>query len=920
MKIHNLAPLLNPQSIAVIGASDTSYSLGQTLFANIISGAFKGQIYPVNLNHKRVGGLPAYSSVTKIKGQIDLAIVLTPVHTYLTVIQECVQKGVKAVLFNRGNCPLPQREQTEYEQALLLAREKKIRVLGHSFLGMMRPVAGLNASTYSCQMFSGNLGLVTQSSSLATAIIDWAERKEIGFSSLIAVDHESVDVGIGDILDFLSNDSATEAVLLQVHHIQNGRRFISGLRALARKKPVVVIKAGVSENYVSGGCVSARMIKSHEVFKSAIERTGALYINTISEIFTSINALSSRFKITDKRLMIISNGQGVATLAKDRATRLDVEMPALADETIERLNQGLPVPYRPKEPIDLLDDAPPVRFRHAVQLSIEDKNVDGVLVILAPQMGTDHLTTARLLVDLQGQTKKPIFFSWLGEAKVNDSYTLFSREHSACFRMPEHAIEAFKTLADYQRNQKLLSQIPVLTDQQVIPDVDFAREIIDKAIRNHYRVLPEHLAQQVFAAFGVSVPESILVTTAKQAEIQVKKMVFPLMMKVDSPELIDVVDIENFSRTISDAGEVVTAFNTLLEDAKKQLPDKAKIYGVNISSILPKKASHEIMVSLQTEPTFGPVISFSENIYYPDNVPSNYAVALPPLNDYLVQDLIMQTHIGRNMNLPKNRQLRNHRVLKNLLLAVSQMASLLPKIAEICLNPVWVEEKTIVLPRIKMVLHDKSSRQSLRNEHMAIMPYPHHTVTEYKLTKGEHALIRPIKPEDAPLLQNLVKNMSEESRFFRYLSNIKQLPHNLLVQFTQIDYDREMAFVLIRTSDAGEDEMLGVARYTTEPDEISCEFAVEVADDWQGNGIATVLMYKLFIAAKEQGLETMHGEVLAENESMLKFVKKMGFHARKLPEDPDLVFVEKNLSAAADVYAKASLLANKVRGKITPNA
>lgn len=917
MKSHYLTAMLNPQSIAVIGASDKSFSLGQTVFANLLTGQYQGKLYPINLRHKIVGGLPAYTSVTKIKEPIDLAVVLTPVHTYLNIVLECSQKKVKAILLNNGSTLLNKEDELTFNQALALAKEKNIRILGPSFLGMMRPATGLNASTYSCQTYPGGLALVTQSSSLATAIVDWAERKEIGFSSLISVDHRRSDVSFGDILDYLAYDSVTQAVLLQVQHVPSGRRFISALRSLAREKPVVVIKSGLSENYVTGLTLGSKLISSHNVFQSALTRTGALFINTISEIFTSINALSNNFKVTDKRLAIISNGVGVGTLAKDRALKLGVEVANLSEETVSQINQALPTRYQPKEPIDILDNASPIRFKHVTQLCIEDKNVDGVLVILTPQMGTDHLTTARLMIDLQKQTKKPVYVSWLGETKVDDSYALFSKSHSACFRMPEHAIEAFNTLANYQRSQKLLSQIPSPIEKTVSPDENAAKKIITKALKEQYTVMPEHMAQQLLKTFLIDTQESFLTSSSTEAIEWAEQKEFPLLLKVDTPNLVDVVDFNDFSKQVASLDEIDEAYTELLAAAKKSLPVNSLIYGINISQPVVKKANQEVMINVVQDDTFGSVISFGESLYSTDSRP-DYAIALPPLNDYLAQDLIAQTRIGQNTNLPKSKQLISHKELKRTLLMISQLVGAFPQIEEICLNPVWIEDKRVVLPSIKIVLRKMSAaKQSKRFAHMAIMPYPSYMSMEHKLPNGENVVIRPIMPEDASLLQNLVKGLSEESRYFRYLSNIKQLSQNLLARFTQLDYDREMVFVMIRQDEEGKEEMLGAARYTAEPDNISCEFAVEVADDWQGNGIATILMQKLFIAAKEQGLETMHGEVLTSNENMKKFVKKMGFNVRKLPEDNDLLYVEKNLSAVSDMMIKANLLANKVFERVS---
>ncbi|WP_434777165.1 GNAT family N-acetyltransferase [Neisseria sp. Ec49-e6-T10] len=910
MKDHHLNFLFNPSSIAVIGASDQAQTLGQIVFSNLLAADYRGKLFPINVRHKSVGGLPAVNSVLKIKEPVDLAIVLTPINTYLNIIQECAQKGIKGILLNNGAKVASRQEQKVFEQALLLAQEKKIRILGPSFLGMLRPASNINASSYACQMHSGSLALVTQSSSLATAIIDWADRKEIGFSSLISVDGAETDVTFSDILDFLANDTATEAILLHIHTVHDGRKFMTALRSVAREKPVVVIKSGLFENDIVGQTLCSQIVNSHEVFQSALSRAGVLHIDTISEIFTSINALSNNFKITDKRLAILSNGIGVGMLAADRALRLGVDLAPLANDTLTELNHLLPIKHAEKEPIDLLDNASPLRFKSVAKLCIDDKNVDGVLVILTPQMGTDHLTTARLMIDLQKQTKKPLFLSWLGETKVNDSYDLFSKAHSACFRMPEHAIEAFNTLANYQRNQKLLSQIPVAQEHYVEPDIPLAKKIIDSTLKNFGNIMPEHLAQELLAAFHIATAQSKLAQNFEEAKTIALTMTYPLMLKIDATQMVGMVDVEEYGVIANHQDELESLFNQLTDLAKKTFSQQGTFLGINIQPVVAKRANQEVMIGVTQDPKFGPIISFGENVFSSESRP-NHAVALPPLNDFLAQDLIARTYIGKNTNLPKSKQLVNHKALKAVLLSLSKMVCAFPQIKEICLNSVWVDDKSVYVPNVRIVVQ-KVGKLSKRLNHMAIMPYPDYVSMAHKLPNGTNVTIRAIRPEDATMLQNLVKNLSEESRYNRYLSNIKQLPQNTLARFSQLDYDKEMAIVMVYQNSAGQEEMLGVARYTAEPDNESCEFAVEVADDWQGNGIATILMHKLFIAAKEQGLKVMRGEVLSTNENMKKFMKKLGFSIKKLPEDHNLLLVEKNLSAVTDAIAKANLLAARV--------
>lgn len=892
MKPHYLTPLFCPNNVAVIGASDRPLTLGQAIFTNLLSNDFKGKLYPVNLKHKMVGGIPAFKSVDKIEVPIDMAVLVTPVHTYPKIIRDCAKKGVKAVVLCKNLSGFDEENEKHLIRAIKYAKQKGIRVLGPSALGLMRPVLGLNASTYAATVRPGNLALISQSSALCAAMLDWADSKEIGFSTVVSVGDHSFDLDFGEILDFLVNDHSTRAILLHVHHILDGRKFISALRAAARSKPVVVIKSGRFDDQITGYTHASQLINSTDVFDSALSRAGVLQVQSISQIFTAVKVLAANYRTTGKRLAIISNGIGIGVLAADSAHTQGVELSTLSETTMNALNDTLPANWSHTNPIDLLADASPLRFRTATKLCLDDPNVDGVLVVFTPQAGTDHLATAQMMVTLQRETSKPLFLSWLGDAKVKESRDLLTKARCVHFRAPEYAVEVFRNLASYHQNQQLLLQTPSpLEEDREEPNLALAHAIIKEARKSKRDIMPEHLSKALLQAFHVVTNPTKLATTTEEALALAEEVGYPVVLKIDSADIFHKSDVGGVELNVSNADNLIEAYHAILGRTAKLAPH-AQVNGITVQPMYKKRHARELMIGVGQDPIFGPVITFGLGGLAVE-VQHDCALALPPLNDFLIQDMITRVRVGKTLGAFKHMPPINYHALKDILLRISELVSELPEIKELDINPLMVDENGAIVLDARIVLQ-KVSGQVRRYSHMAIMPYPSYMESHLKLKDNTLVTIRPIRPEDADMQQAFVRNLSEESRYNRYLSSIKQLSQNVLVRFTQLDYDREMALVMIYEG-GEENEMLGVARYSTDPDFEVCEFALEVADHWQGRGIGPILMNKLFEAAREQGLKTMRGEVLSANTGMQKLMRNLGFSIKKDPDDPSLSLVERPL-------------------------
>ncbi|MBN3004456.1 GNAT family N-acetyltransferase [Chromobacterium alkanivorans] len=891
MRPHYLTPLFSPRSVAVIGASDTPGSIGQAVFANLLAGNFQGKLFPVNLNHKVVAGVPAVASVRQISESVDLAVVVTATRTLPAIMKDCGKKGIKAVLLAKEFADSEQLEREIINETLSISRHFGIRILGPNVLGLMRPVAGFNASNYTSKVRPGNLALVSQSSALCTAMLDWADSKGIGFSSVISVGN-ALDVGFGEILDYLVADNFTQGILLHVHHIHDARRFMSALRAAARTKPVVVIKSGRYEDAVTGVTHSSNLVESGDVFDAALARAGVLRVDTIAQLFTAAKVLAANYRVGGKRLAIVTNGIGPGVLAADSAYSNRVELAKLSEPTLELLNGVLPRNWSRGNPLDIIGDASPSRFRTAVKACLDDPNVDGVMVVFTPQAGTDHLTTAQLMIGLQRESSKPLFLSWLGDAKVSESRELFSKAKCAHFRAPEYGIEVFRNLAAYQRNQQLLLQTPgPLEGKRADPDVAKARKVIASALKEGRDILSERESKEVLAAFHIPVNPTRLARTANEAVKQADKIGYPVVLKIDSPDIIYKSDVGGVELNISNEATLREAFDAIIGRTRQARPE-ARIDGVSVQPMRKRRFAREVMVGVTHDDAFGPVITFGAGGIAVE-VMHDRALSLPPLNGYLVASMIRHTRIGQLLGAFKNLPAVDQDELEDVLLHVSEMVCELPELREMDINPLVADEQGVIALDARIIVRPR--RPDLkRYGHMAIMPYPSHMVVCAKLNDGTNVMVRPVRPEDADMQQEFVRNLSEESRYNRYLSSIKQLSQSMLVRFTQLDYDREMALAMTREHKDGE-EMLAVARFITDPDNEGCEFALEVADRWQGKGIGYLLMRALFDAAREQGLKVMRGEVLAGNKGMLKLMHKLGFSVEPHPEDRALTMVSKSL-------------------------
>ncbi|HLY97207.1 MAG TPA: acetate--CoA ligase family protein, partial [Sideroxyarcus sp.] len=821
---HYLNPLFAPKSVAVFGASDRPDSVGQIVFQNMLQGGFKGALYPINSKHPEVQGQRAYNSIAEIGEPVELVVIATPPQTVPGIIEDCGIHGVKsAVIITAGFGETGSAGAALERQLLETARRYNIRLIGPNCLGIMRPSIGLNATFNKGQANIGNIALISQSGALCTAILDWANRNDVGFSSVVSMG-SSTDVDFGEILDYLVSDANTTSILMYIEGIRNARRFMSALRAAARIKPVILVKVG---RHPAGSKAAmshtASLVGADDVFDAAISRVGVVRVQTVTQLFTAAKALSFGFRPAGNRLAVVTNGGGPGVMAADRASDLGLAMATLSDATVEYLNQHLPPNWPHGNPVDIIGDAQADRYYHAVKACLDDDNVDGVLAILTPQAMTKPLESAKVLIDLANTNtsgnSKPLLTCWMGETQVAESRDAFIKAHLPHFRTPEPAVEVFSHLSAYYRNQKLLMQMPGPLSHHIEPDVESARLIIEGAMLEHRKVLTEMESKALLAAFHIPVARTTVAHSPNEALLIAQQLDFPVAMKVNSPDITHKSDAGGVVLNLNSAPEVRAAYQHIIDNVQRNRPN-ARVDGISIEPMIVKANGRELMIGVTSDPVFGPVITFGTGGVAVE-VMGDRAVALPPLNHFLVRELIRETRIARMLEAFRNMPPANIEALEDVLLRVSEMVCELPLLKEMDINPLILDENGALAADARIVVEYRQPSAD-RYAHMAIYPYPTHLISQWQLADGTDITIRPIRPEDADIEIRFVHDLSEESKYFRFMNSMQELTENMLVRFTQIDYSREMALVAV-TEEQGREVELGVTRYAINPDGDTCE-------------------------------------------------------------------------------------------------
>lgn len=888
MSTHYLTALFEPRSVALVGASDNPAKVGGRMLENLVSAGFQGRLVLVNPKYRSLRGVPCFPSLDALPETVDLAVVVTPSATVPGVIEACGRRGIRAAVvitagFSEAGAPGAALE----AELIAAAHRAGVRVLGPNCLGLMRPPLGLNATFARGSALPGSLALVSQSGAVCTALLDWATPGGIGFSSVISLGGSS-DLDFGEVIDYLAADEKTEHILLYIEGVRDARRLVGSLRAAARIKPVILMKVG-RHPAGSRAAVShtGAIVGRDDVFDAVVRRTGVVRVTSAGELVAVAQALGNHVHPAGERLAIVTNGGGPGVMAADRAADLHVPLATLAPATIEKLKAALPANWSHGNPVDLIGDAGPERYRAAIAACLQDPGVDGVVAILTPQAMTEADDAAAAVIEAAAGSPKPVIACWMGEASVASARLKLASAGLSAFRLPETAVEAFAYLAAFYRNQRMLLEVPPPLVAAEPPDLATARRIVSEALAQGRSVLGATESKDFLAAFRIPVARSVNVAGVDDAVKASDAAGYPVVMKIDSLDITHKSDVGGVRLGLANAEAVRAALADMMASVAARQP-KARVNGVSIEPMISRPHARELMAGIARDPVFGPAIVFGAGGIAVE-VLRDRAVALPPLNAALVADMIGDTRVAKMLDCFRHLPAVDLAALEALLLRVSEIACEIPEAVELDINPIIADESGALALDARVVVKAVSAGTA-RYAHLAIHPYPLDLVTNERLGDGAELTLRPIRPEDAALEMEFVDGLSAESRRFRFQSALRGLTPQMLARFTQIDYDREMALIAVDSS-GGIDRQVGVARYIRLPDGRSCEFAIAVADAWQGRGLGRRMMARLIDVARDRGVETMVGWVLAGNHGMREMVTRMGFETTPDADDSHNVTV-----------------------------
>lgn len=868
MSIRHLDRLLSPASVAVFGASRRPGSVGATVWRNLRAGSFAGPVYGVNPKHRALDGVPVFSSAAALPAAPDLALICTPPATVAPLIAQLGALGTRAVLIVTAGMSADQKQ-----AALTSARPFTLRVLGPNCLGLLSPHIGLNASFAHTDALAGDVVFVSQSGALVTAVLDWTRSRGIGLSHLISLgDH--CDVDFGDLLDHLASDARTRSILLYVESIESPRKFMSAARAAARNKPVIVLKAGRAGHGVQAAAShTGALAGSDAVYDAAIRRAGMLRVDTLQELFVAAETLARFRGSRHGTLTIMTNGGGAGVLAADAAAREDVALADLGTGLKDRLDAALPAHWSHANPIDIIGDAPVERYAGTLAALLADEAAGAVLFMHAPTAIVRSGDIARACLPLVRSHASRVMSAWLGDDAVAEARRLFEDAGVADYATPEEAVHAFAMLQTFRRNQEMLMETPSASPDAA-PDSGAIRAMLAVALADGREWLGEQEAKVLLQSYGIeTVPTRAVAPTAEAAIEAARGVGYPVALKILSRDITHKSDVGGVRLGLADQAALGRAAAEMLEAVRSARP-LARIEGFTVQRTVHRPHAQELIVGASIDRAFGPVILCGQGGTAVEVI-ADTAIALPPLNRALARELVSRTRIARLLAGFRDHPPARLDALYDVLVALSQMLADLPQLAELDINPLWVDEDGALALDARV----RISRTPVGGaERFAILPYPAQWVRA-QLWNGRDIVVRPIRPEDEAQHRRFVESMNAEDLRMRFFSARNELPRSELARLTQIDYDREMAFIAEATDAQGSPETLGVARTVSDPDNIEAEFAIAVRSDLKGQGLGTMLFAQLIEHARERGTERLVGLVLRENTRMLKLSAAMGFKA-----------------------------------------
>ena len=890
---HPLDSIFSPKTVAVIGATENPGSVGRTLFQNLGRGGFNGVVYPVNPKRPSVLAVKAYPQIAAVPDKVDLAVICTPAKTVPGIIQDCIKAGVPGAVIISAGFKETGPEGVKLEQQILAdARQAGMRIVGPNCLGVMVPQKGLNATFATAIANPGNVGFLSQSGALCTAVLDWSLKEHVGFSAFISIG-SMLDVGWGDLIYYLGDDPNTKSIVIYMETIGDARAFLSAAREVALTKPIIVIKPGRTAGAAKAAAShTGSLTGSDDVLDAAFKRCGVLRVNNISDLFYMSEVLGRQPRPKGNRMTMITNAGGPGVLATDALITGGGALAEVSKGTIEELNKILPAAWSHNNPIDVLGDASAETYAKTLEIAGRDPNSDGLLVILTPQAMTDCTGTAEKLKAFGHIAGKPVLASWMGGKDVAEGEAVLNRAGIPTFPFPDTASRVFSQMWRFADNLRALYETPVpsASADDLASGRAKANALIESVRKSGRTVLTEAESKDLLACYNIPTVSTKVAKTADEAVTLAQGIGFPVVLKLFSETITHKTDVGGVQLNLKDEAEVKHAFNAI----KTGCTEKAgaqHFQGVTVQKMIKLTEGYEIILGSSIDPQFGPVLLFGMGGQLVE-VFKDKALGLPPLNTTLARRMMEKTKIYHALKGVRGRKSVNLEALEKLMVGFSQLVAEQRWIKEIDINPLFASAEDLIALDGRVILHDANSDES-KLPKLAIRPYPTQYVSSWKLKDGTQVLIRPIRPEDEPLLVAFHKTLSEESVYRRYFSQLKldqRIAHERLTRICFNDYDREVALVIdYQNPNTKEPEILGVGRLSKERGLNKAEFAMLVSDAWQKHGLGTELLKRLVQVARDEKLDHVTADILADNVAMQIVSKKAGFTLARDPDGHDFV-------------------------------
>jgi len=877
----NLEYFFKPKSIALIGASRDPQSVGGVVAKNLRHDGFSGPIMLVNRHGEQDPARNLFHEIKDLPEAPELAVIAVPATQVPAIIGELGRRGTHAVVvLSAGFEEVSDARGAELQQAMLEAAQPYLmRIIGPNCLGVMMPKAGFNATFAHLMPKAGKLAFIAQSGAIITAVADWAAGRDIGFSCMLSLGASS-DVDFGDLLDYLADDWNTKAILLYIESVKQARKFMSAARLASRLKPVIVVKGG---RYTQ----SAHAVASHTgalagvdaVYAAAFQRAGMVQVDSLGELFDAVETLAHASYRYGDRLAILSNGGGIGVLATDELTRVGGVLAELSQETQTKLKAVLPAMCATGNPVDILGDAPPERYRDAFQILMQAKEVDTIAVFNCPIGVASSSAAAQVIIEASADRRKGILTNWLGQETAQYARQQLTRHDIPTYETPGQLIHAYMHLIQYRRGQQALLETPPSLPEIFTPDVAQARAVIHKALEEGREWLTQQESMTLLSAYRIPcVPTREAATPEEVAQICAQWQQ-PVAVKIISPDIVHKRVMGGVALNLETPEAARDASSAMIERLHQTLP-QARLHGFTVQPMARRGEVYELILGMVDDQVFGPVMLFGQGGNAVEAL-NDTAFALPPLNLKLACELIGRTRISRLLHGVGGMPAVPVNEVALALIKLSQLAIDFGEIVEIEINPLLANEQGLLALDVRTHLRPT---HEIPEKRFAIRPYPKELEETFTLPDGQQLVLRPIQPEDEPALIHLFDSLTEEERYMRFFSPMPKVPHQMAARLSQIDYDREMALVLAEPKPAGEAKLMAGARIAGDPNNERCEFAIAVDHAYTGKGIGKALLQKIVDYARSRGYREVYGDILNQNQPMLAVCRRLGFHAMPGPE------------------------------------